>query len=429
MSVELDRAFILFEQSRHELAEQELHQELMYDPENPSAHALLGLCLAERGEYSEATEEAQAAIRLAPDLGLSHYALASILQDRDQLEDAADAIREAIRLDPEQADYHGLLASIAYDQGHWHEALEAVEQGLGYDPEHVMCRNLRAMILVKLGRGAEANASIEAALSMDPENAITHANQGWVRLREGDAAHALEHFRAALQIDPDFAMAQQGVVEALKARYWGYQVLLRFFVWMGSLSERFQWAIIVGGFLSFWMLYHLGQVEQRLAPVVQGLLIGYVVFGILTWTAYPLFNLLLCFDRDGRLALTREQTQGARWIGACVLACLGGLLVWGATGARDALFAAAVPGLMMLPVAGLFRCRQGLPRKLMLGYTLLVGSAGLLSLTLLLLGSGFDADWRRATRLLGLFCFDAFLIGSFFSGLVTIGLMMWKARR
>ena len=68
----VDRAAMLFQQSRFDLAEQELRQALMADPNDPHAHALLALCLARREEFAEATSEAHTAVGLAPDWAYAH---------------------------------------------------------------------------------------------------------------------------------------------------------------------------------------------------------------------------------------------------------------------------------------------------------------------------------------------------------------------
>ena len=59
MDAHLERAFILIEQSRYELAEQELRQTLARHPDNPLPHAILAICLAQRDNHREATQEAE----------------------------------------------------------------------------------------------------------------------------------------------------------------------------------------------------------------------------------------------------------------------------------------------------------------------------------------------------------------------------------
>src|SRR5262245_18242691 len=195
MGVHLQRALILYEQSRFDLAEQEVRRALEGEPDSATAHAVLGLCLAERGQNREAMWSAQEAVAREPDLPFAHYALASILQDRERLDEAQQSILEAIRLDPKNTNYLAQLASIRCDQGRWQDALEATEESLRGEAEHIASINLRALALNKLGRAAEARAAIQSALVRDPLNAVTLANHGWACLQKGDTSLALEHFR------------------------------------------------------------------------------------------------------------------------------------------------------------------------------------------------------------------------------------------
>ena len=73
MNSNLERALMLYQQSRHELAENELRQSLASEPQSAYAHALLALCLAQRENFQEATNEAQQAIHLEPDFPFAHF--------------------------------------------------------------------------------------------------------------------------------------------------------------------------------------------------------------------------------------------------------------------------------------------------------------------------------------------------------------------
>jgi tetratricopeptide (TPR) repeat protein len=195
MNPNLQRALLLFDQSRHEQAETELRQALASEPHDPYAHALLGLCLSHREQFKEATEEAQQAVHLAPDFAFAHYALATILHNRDRDDEALPVITEALRLDSSEPSFFALLSAIHLNERHWQPALEAAEQGLRLDSEHTACTNLRAIAMVKLGRKTEAGQTIDAALARHPDNSLTHANQGWTLLEKGEPKKALEHFR------------------------------------------------------------------------------------------------------------------------------------------------------------------------------------------------------------------------------------------
>lgn len=383
MSVEFERGLVLYRQSRFEQAQTALQQAIAVDPHNAYAHALLALCLSEREQFREAEASARQAVSLDPTLDLAHYARARVAYDRHAYGDATAAIREAIELGPSNPDYRALLAAVCFDQRRWQDALNAAEEGLRLDAEHGGCANLRAMALVKLGRRREAGATIDAALARDPENATTHANRGWTLLEQHDPARALEHFREALRLDPTNDWARQGIVEGLKSRNPIYAVMLRYFLWMSKRTRGEQWGVLLLGVFGFRALANAAEASPWLAPWVLPLLILYVAFVLLTWTAEPLFNLVLRLDRFGRLALSEEQTVESNIVGALVvvsLASLGAHFV--AASDSRLLLAAILFGSLIIPVAATFRCQRGWPRTTMGAFTAAVALAGVAGLAL-----------------------------------------------
>ncbi|HRR85669.1 MAG TPA: tetratricopeptide repeat protein [Phycisphaerae bacterium] len=408
MSIHFDRAWVLIEQSRPELAEQEARRGLAESPDDGRGHALLALSLAQQEKLKEATAAVETAIHSAPDEPFPHYIRAAILHDRNRPEEALEAIHEAIRLDPENAYYHALLGQIRLTQRLWREALTAAEEGLRLDPEHVQAANVRAAALVKLGRRLEAAQALDAALARDPDDANTHANRGWAFLHEGKHRQALESFREALRrtaflrtatqafcdpetcaqaaqisgrkvlrLEPGNEWARQGIVESLKAKNIVYGLMLRYFLWMGSLSGKARWGLILGGYFGARALSSVARSNPPLAPFIAPFLILYLVFVFLTWTAGPLFNLLLRLNRFGRLALTREQIVASNWVGGSLLlavACLG--LGFGLR-SNSLLVASFIFGLLSMPLAGTFDCSRGWPRTAMAFYTAVMALTGL----------------------------------------------------
>ena len=236
----------------------------------------------------------------------------------------------------------------------WEEAREAAEAGLRCDPAHVQCLNLHSLALQQLGRPAEARAVIEAALARDPENASTQATAGWAALKAGDPAKALQHFKEALRIDPTLDHARSGVVESIKAKNFLYAMILRYFFWMGRLSKRAQWTVIIGGVIGFRVLRQVARTNPSLAAWIWPVLIAYVVFVFLTWTAESLSNLLLRLHPFGRLALTREEIVASNCVGACIAAALAALLWWAVTKDEAALTATAGALFFTIPVSAVF---------------------------------------------------------------------------
>ena len=396
------RGLMLYGQSRFEQAEEEFRQVLATNPDDATTHAMLGMCLGRRRQWKEATREAEHAVHLAPDLPYAHYALASILHDRNRLPQALAAITEAIRLDPEDADYHAQKSSLHLDRREWPEALTAAEEGLTLDAEHVGCANLRAIALVKLGRRAEAGATIDATLAKNPEQGLTHANQGWTLLEQRQPVKAMEHFREALRLEPDNEWARHGIVESLKARYFIYAWMLRYFLWMSKLSTGAQWGVILGVYFGNRMLGTVASKNPDLAPWLLPLRILLIAAFLLTWTADPLFNLLLRFNRFGRLALSQAQKTASSWFGLCVLLTLIslGLCFWFGWSSIF-LLAAMVFGFLMVPVAGSFKAQIGWPRTTLISATIFLALLGVGALWLLMLGNIQDGARGESTRQMG----------------------------
>jgi tetratricopeptide (TPR) repeat protein len=430
MGVHLDRALVLFGQTRFDDAEKELRQELAHEPECPMTHAFLAMCLSKREDYRQATEMARRAVSYGPDMPFSHYALAGVLSDRERFEEAEEAIDEAIRIDPEDADYRALRANIRYNQKRWRDALAAAAEGLAIDAEHVECNNLRAMALVKLGRNAEAGATIESALAHEPENPFTHANQGWALLHQGDHKKALEHFREALRLDPELDFARAGIVEALKARNILYRLMLRYFLWMSRFSGKVQWAIILGGYIGYRVILSLGETYPAVRPYAGPVQIAYISFALFTWIADPLFNLLLRLDRFGRYALSRDQIVASNWVGLCLLGTLGAVIAWLVTGDDHLGLSALSWGLLLVPVAGTFKCAQGWPRWVMGGYSVCLALTASAGLGLLIAGLNMrKGDPADLARVAGLGFVVLTLAGDFLGGLLGNGLILVRPRR
>jgi tetratricopeptide (TPR) repeat protein len=409
MSEAHQRGLLLLQQGRYDLADREFRQHLAQTPDDPMAHAFLSLCLKSTKKDDEALAEANEAVRCGPNLAFCHYVRGCALQGKKRLAEAEAAAQEAIRLDPEDADYPALLAAIAMERRDWKGALEAANRGLAIDPEQSSCLNLRAMALVQLGRKAEAAQTLGSALADDPENALTHANQGWALLHQGNHVKALEHFREALRIDPDLDWARFGIVEALKARYLIYRVMLAFFLWMGRQTAVVQWVVVLGFIFGRQILDQMAKANPALRPFVIPILILSFAFLLMTWVSSPLFNITLRFNRFGRLALTDDQQMQSNWIGGSFFLALGLFVVYLVTGSDRAFLGMIYFGLLLFPLAVTFRQPAGKPRLLSWLYTGAFALLGATALGLIFLNIG------SIGRLNSLSMFQAFCWGTVLS--------------
>jgi tetratricopeptide (TPR) repeat protein len=358
------RATLLFQQQRWDLAIQELRGLLALEPDRAVAHALLALALAQTDALDEALSEAQQAIGLDPELAFAHRALAAVLFQRDEHEPAAAAIHQAIELDPDEADHRGMLAQIRCAQRRWQDALVAADEGLALDPHDVDCLTLRSLALTKLGRAAEATDTVDAALAKDPDNPYTHQARGWALLHQGDSKGAAHHFQEALRRDPSLDGARAGLVEALKAHNPIYRLVLSWFLWLDRHSRGRQFQILIGA----WLVARFGGGALRdagydTAATVVGL--SWLGLVLLTACVVPFFNLLLLLHPLGRHALERRARNDALLLGATLAAGIGvalyawlGEAMWPQRGWVFWL-------VFLLPVSGLGLFQPGFGRRVM----------------------------------------------------------------
>lgn len=368
--------------------------------------------------YDEATDHAAHAVRVAPEEPLVWYVTARVFLIRRRLDRAAHAVAECIRLEPRDPNAHALAGAIAIERRDWNAALAAADEGLRLSPEHDGCTNIRAGALTRLGRNDEAARTLRGQLARTPGDPTTHANQGWTALHAGDHQAALTHFREALRLDPTNNWARTGIIEALKARYWIYRQMLRWFLWMEKLSPRVQMGVILGG----WLLYRgahaiaTGDGPLRIpALVFAG---AYVAFVLSTWFASPISNGLLCLNRFGRLALTGWEKLGAAVV--CATLALGVLAFLGVFGA-----AGTIPGLLLallaLPLKILFDLQEQKARGVM---ALFVAALVLLGATTLLRQRADPRDAGLSTL------FAAYALLAFFgSQIVAVSAARWASRR
>jgi len=372
---------------RFDMAEEELRAHLADEPGDGHAHALRALALLELGDRDGAEESARQAIAHEPDAPFHHYAMALVLLERRRMEEAEQAVREALRLDPASPHSWAVLGQILGHRRDWPAMLEAAERGLQHDPEHVECNNVRAMALTMLGRKDEAGWTMERTLAREPEDARSHANMGWTQLNRGDRKKALHHFQEALRLDPGNDWARRGMVEAIKAGNPLYALMLRYFLWMGKMSERYQWGFILAAWFGVRILRAMGRSSPEIAPYTDPLVYLYVAFVLLSWLSHPVSNLLLRLHPLGKHALDHDQRMQANLVGAtlglALLAVAGTFLL---PSRPDLPGAALAFGLLAIPVTAIFGVEEGWPRRVMAGAASLTAFLALGGSGLLLMG-------------------------------------------
>ena len=369
MSHHLSRAEILLAQSRPADAEREARMALGQAPGDPLALALLARALSGQNRESDALDPARAAVAAAPDSPYVHHVLAHVLLQLERPKEALAASEDALRLAPDDGDLLAQRAGIRLALRDWRAALEDSEAALRINAEDTFARNLRATALHQLGRADEAAEVGARTLEQAPEDAFSHSTQGWTQLHRGDPRRAQEHFREALRLRPDFEPARNGMLEALKARNPLYRAMLAYFLWMGRQSGRIQWAFLIVTYFGQRVIRNLASTNPTLGLVLWPLLVVFYVFVYLSWTAVPLFNLLLRLDRYGRHVLSRKERRDTNWFGASVLLVVAAGAWWASGKGEGSFFGVIVAAMLSVCVAATVVREKPLNRLILGGAT------------------------------------------------------------
>jgi tetratricopeptide (TPR) repeat protein len=352
--IRLSRVSILIQQGRFAEADQVLREMLAQDANNIALLSMLAEVNLRQDKFDVAKQIVNNAIGLAPDAPHLFYIRSRIAVMQDDYDEAERNISQSIALDPYDADYFALHANIKLNRKQYQEALDLANEALEIDPENLLGLNTRSTALLKLGRKEESFNTIEGALREDPDNALTHANYGWGLLEKGDHKKALEHFKMALKSDPNMQYAQAGMMEALKASNLVYRMFLRYAFWMGNLTAKYQWGVIIGFYLAIRVLRGIANSNPNLQPFLTPVIVILGLFAFSTWIITPVSNLFLRFSRYGQFLLSRKEKTSSNFVAGSFAVFVAGLLGYFILSDDRMLAVAGVGFAMMVPFGMMF---------------------------------------------------------------------------
>ena len=204
---------------------------------------------------------------------------------------------------------------------------DLTDSALQIDPEHVEALSLRTLAFARAGKNKASEKTARRALRINPDDSLSHAAQGWSNIQQGNSRQALESFREALRLDPTSEFARDGMLEALKSRYFFYRVPMRLLRWYGRNR-------VTQIFLLVWAIASLPLSQACGIPARYTLLLfAALVFLLLLFIAFRLFshstftNILLLFDHHGRLVLGPKGTRDTIMLTVPLTVALLGLLL------------------------------------------------------------------------------------------------------
>lgn len=372
----IQRAILLLQQRKYKEAESILNGLFAQDPNDVNVISIICEVKIQQDKYAEALNLVNTAIGLNPSLSHLFYVRARIYVHDDKYDLAEKDLQQSITLDPEDADYFALYALLKLDRKQFESALQLADEALERDPENINALNARSTALLKLNRKEESFSSIEGSLRQDPHNAYTHANYGWGLLEKGSSKQALYHFTEALRIDPSLQLAQSGMIEALKAKYFLYRIFLKYAFFMGNLTAKYQWGVIIAIFIASRALRFIAATYPAFEPFLYPVIILVAIFAFSTWIITPLSNLFLRLNKYGKHLLDRDEIVSSNFVGISLLTAIAGILLYFVTGQEHTLSVVIVGVSLMVPLSSMFNSAKN--RTLLIIYT---AGAALLGIT------------------------------------------------
>ncbi|MEJ8803520.1 tetratricopeptide repeat protein [Pontibacter sp. H249] len=350
----LSKVDILFEQKKYAEAERILQDLLAEDVNNIHYLSLLAETHLQQDKAASAREIIDNAIGLSPAVPHLYYIKSRIAVFKEQYDEAESCVEQAITLDPYDADYFAWLAKIKLVRKQYEQALAYADKALEIDAENLLGLNTRSTALLKLNRKAESFTTIEGALRENPNNPYTHANYGWGLLEKGDHKKALTHFQEALQSNPTYEYAQAGLLEALKARNPVYRWFLKYAFFIGNLTSKYQWGVIIGFYIGQRVLRSIADSNEALQPYLTPLVVLLALVAFSTWVITPISNLFLRFNKYGQLLLDKAEKKSSNFVAVSFAVFVIGAILYFAT-TEDKYLALAVFGFaMMVPFSVMF---------------------------------------------------------------------------
>lgn len=347
----------------------------------PPLHALRAFLLLDLRRVADAQRAADLAYALDEEDPYVLHAVGRVAIAAGEPRRALEAAQALLAIDEGDHDAVLLDARARALIGQWDEVIARAEWVLGEDPQNAEAAFLRIAALEsgkKKGARLDPKEWDELAARF-PHVSIARAGRAWTLLHRGRAGHAETEFRDALALDPNDPWAKEGLVLALKARYPGYTLLLRFFFWLQSLPPGTQTAVLIGGVVGSRLLRTVAVQNPSLKPLIYPVIGAYFLFVMLTWLADPLLNLVLLTKPEGRRLLDADDRRGALAVGGALAAAAVLALLSVATPWKAALLGALVVAFASLPIAAAYNCRPSPQRTRLQIVSLLVILSGLMA--------------------------------------------------
>ena len=187
------------------------------NPQDATAHRLLGAALHLSGDRAAALAAIDAALALTPDDAGLHVERAGLLLGERQLDEAQAALARATGLDPNRFPAYIIQGQLALTRGDLAEAERLAKLAARIAPDHPQVAAIDGMVALRRGDADRALAVLSLASQKAPEDPTVRNALGFAYIAKGHFAFAEQAFRKQLEAQPD-SMPLRGLIVDLVRR-------------------------------------------------------------------------------------------------------------------------------------------------------------------------------------------------------------------
>jgi tetratricopeptide (TPR) repeat protein len=173
------------------------------NPQDATAHRLLGAALHLDGDAAAALDAVDAALALTPDDAGLHVERAGLLLRARQLDDAQVALAKAVGLDPNQFPAYIIQGQLALTRADLDEAERLAKLAGRIAPEHPQVAAIEGMVALRRGDADRALAILSQASQRGADEPTLRNALGFAYIAKGHFAFAEQCFRKQLEAQPD----------------------------------------------------------------------------------------------------------------------------------------------------------------------------------------------------------------------------------
>lgn len=207
----LQRALALHQSEQIEQAQELYLQILKDDPNNTDALHLLGILMAQQGNYQQACEFLEHALAINPADAQIHNSMGNVLNNLQNFERALYHYQEALKSHPQNPVLHNNIGSLQQKLKNLSAAISHYRQAIALKNDYSDAHYNLGLALMQTNELTEAAAHLNAVLQLNPKHSRAYDNLAQIYQQRNEDAAAINHYQKSLRLNCNNATAHNNL--------------------------------------------------------------------------------------------------------------------------------------------------------------------------------------------------------------------------